>query len=293
MRASSLAGTHIERKVALPDRWVRGFAEVPALSSSAKPIARLAGPAIGRFLGGLPRVAPPGPTLHLLPAGGNLRSSRARLPGAIPLAGTARLRGCDRIARHASTLTVYTTASGTTAWVFDVDGGRFTVLLSPDPFRGFSGEGSLLTLLTHPDAERHGRRLLDALGWTPTVDPAQLARDTGLGGHDVDAGLAWLAASGRLGYDIVEGAYFHRELPVDSEKVVRRNPRLIAARKLADDDGVLRRQDGWAVRGSYGAWYSIADAVPLRCECTWEREHAGSRGPCKHILAVVLLSASA
>ena len=288
VRASSLSGTHVERKVALPDRWVRGFAEVPALSASAAPAGRLTGAAIGRFLGGLPRVAPPGPSVHLLPVGSELRSSRARMPGAIPLPGTARLRGCDRIARHASALTIYTTPSGTTAWVFDVAGGRFTVLLSPDPFRGFSGEGSLLTLLTHPEAERHGQALLAALGWAPTVDPAQLAQDTHLTDDEVAAGLAWLAASGRLGYDIVDQAYFHRELPVDSERVLRRNPRLAAARKLADDGGVVRQNTCWVVRGSNGGWYSIPDTVPLRCECAWDREHSGTRGPCKHILAVVL-----
>ena len=292
VRASSLSGTHVERKVALPDRWVRGFAEVPALTVEATVAARLTGPAITRFLGGLPRVAPPGPNVHLLPFGGGLRSSRARVPGAVPLSGTARLRGCDRIARHASALTVCTTPSGTTAWIFDVDGGRFTVLLSPDPFRGFSGEGGLLALLTHPRAERHGRCLLEALGWAPKVDAAQLARDTGLTGDEVAAGLAWLAASGRLGYDIVDRAYFHRELPVDSEKVVRRNPRLTAARKLVDGGGVVRQTKRWVVRAGHGGWYAIPDAVPLRCECTWEREYAGTRGPCKHILAVVL-SASA
>ncbi|WP_205859537.1 SWIM zinc finger family protein [Phycicoccus flavus] len=26
----------------------------------------------------------------------------------------------------------------------------------------------------------------------------------------------------------------------------------------------------------------------MRCTCRWEAEHAGSRGPCKHALAVLL-----
>ena len=292
LRASSPAGTHTERKVKLPDRWVRGFAELPALSLALRPAAKLSGLQIGRFLGGLPRVGPPGPTWHLLPVPGGLRSSRVPIEGGLTLAGTARLRGCDRIARHATQLTVHTSPIGTTAWIFDLPGGRFTVVLSPAPFRAFSGEGSLLALLTEPDAERHGRRLLAPLGWTPTVDPVELGQRTGLTGDQVAAGLGWLAASGRLGYDLAEARYFHRELPLDSEKVLRRNPRLVEAGKLLDGGGVVRRPGGgWAVRAGAGGWYSIGDGEPLRCECAWQREHDGTRGPCKHLLAVLLARA--
>jgi hypothetical protein len=208
--------------------------------------------------------------------------------GAIPLPGAARLRGCDRVARHATRLNVHASPVGTTAWVLDVPGGRFTLVLSPDPFRGFSGEGSLLMLLAHPEAEQHGRRLLAELGWAPTIDAAQLARVTGCSHEQVAAGLAWLAASGRLGYDLEEGAWFHRELPIDSEKVVRRNPRLVAARELLEQGGVVPGAGGWLVRASAGGHYAIPDVDPLRCECQWERERAGSRGPCKHLLAVML-----
>ncbi|HST80623.1 MAG TPA: hypothetical protein VLL08_02655 [Kineosporiaceae bacterium] len=292
LRASSLSQTHVERRVSLPDRWIRGLAEVSTLSATLTPATSLSGQAITRFLGGLPRVAPPGPTLHLLPRGNSVQTSRLPIPGTFALPGTTRLRGCDRIARHASELTVHTGRLGSTAWVFTVPGGRFTVLLSPDPFRGFSGEGTLLTLLTNPDAARLGGRLLTALGWTPTVDPSALATATNCSPAEVAAGLAWLAASGRLGHDLAENSYFHRELPVDSEKVLRRNPRLVAARKLVDDGGVVEQAGGWLVSSSYGRWYAVADAQPLHCQCEWEREHAGTRGPCKHLLAVMILRAS-
>jgi hypothetical protein len=105
---------------------------------------------------------------------------------------------------------------------------------------------------------------------------------------DVVAGLAWLSASGRLGYDLVDRAWFHRELPVDSDRVLRRNPRLVAARALASDGAVKPDGDGWQVRGSRGDLYSVSSR--LRCACLWETEHAGGRGPCKHILAVLISS---
>jgi hypothetical protein len=286
LRASSLSGTHVERKVALPDRWVRGLAEVPALSAGLHPVAHLAGPAVGRFLGQLPRAAAPGPTLHLFPTVTGLRSSRLPQDGALTLPGTARLRGSARIARHTGRLTIHAGPTGVTGWLFELPGGRFTLVLSPDPYRGFSGEGTLLALLTREAAERTGPRLLAALGWAATVDAAALSGATGLEDREVAAGLAWLAASGRLGHDLAESAYFHRELPVDSDKVLRRNPRLAAARTLLDEGGVEPRDGGWLVRGNHT--YFVADTAPLRCECAWEREHSGTRGPCKHVLAVML-----
>jgi hypothetical protein len=287
LRVSTPSATHVERKVALPERWIRGLGEVPALSSALQPVTRLAGPTIGRFLGGLPQQAPPGPTLHLIPVAGGFRLARVPVPGSLLLPGSSRLRGCARVARHASRLTVFSSAVGTTGWVFDLPGGRFTLVLSPHPFRGFSGEGSLLSLLARGSAEADGQLLLASLGWEPVVDPVELGHRTGLRPDAVAAGLAWLAASGRLGHDLAEQRYFHRELPVDSVKVARRHPRLTEAHALLETGGVRPRPGGWTVRGSYGD-YEIDHASPLRCQCTWEREHAGTRGPCKHIIAVLL-----
>ena len=290
LRVSTPATTHVERKVTLPERWVRGLAEVPRLSSTLRTAARLTGPAVGQFLGSLPRSAPPGPTLHLVPSGRGFRTARVPVVGAVPLIGSSRLRGSDRVARHATALTVLTSPDQVTGWVFDLPGGRFTLVLSPHPYRGFSGEGTLLTLLTHGAAESAGRKLHETLGWEPTVDPDALAARTGLDAEAVAAGLAWLAASGRLGYDLTEQRYFHRELPVDSEKVARRHPRLTEARKLLEGGAVTPQGDGWSVRGNYGT-YRISTGTgesPMRCECTWEHEHSGTRGPCKHILAVLL-----
>lgn len=290
LRASSLAETHVERKVSLPDRWVRGLAEVPTLLAGMKPVDELCGPAIGRFLARLPRVAPPGPNLHVLPTPNDWRTSTRALLGSIPLAGASRLRGSDRIVRYASRMTVHANDNGTTAWLFELPGARLTLVVSPDPFRGFSGEGTLLTLLSRPDAEEHGRLLRQELAWTAIIDPKGLSARTGLNDGQVAAGLAWLAASGRLGYDLTEHAWFHRELPIDSEKVLRRNPRLTSARALAAAGAVeaVPGRAHWRVRGSHGQVYDVVQGDQrLRCTCAWESEHAGERGPCKHILAVV------
>lgn len=291
LRASSLTGTHVERKVALPERWIRGLAEVPTLLANMRPAAELLGPAIGQFLARLPRIAPPGPDLYVVPGRGLWRTTTRPVPGGIPLRGASRLRGSDRVVRHATRMSVHVNDNGTTAWVFDVPGGRLTLVVSPDPFRGFAGEGTLLTLLTRSDAETYGRRLLAEIGWTAQVDPLALAAATGLDDGRVASGLAWLAASGRLGYDLSEQAWFHRELPIDVEKVLRRNPRLTSAKRLVADGSVQAdlNQPRWRVRGAHHQIYDVVSTEGrLRCSCAWEAEHNGGRGPCKHVLAVVI-----
>jgi hypothetical protein len=308
LRASTPTATHMERKVTLPDRWVRGLAEVPSLSAAMRPRASLDGAAVARFLGSLPRVSPPGPALQVVPIGAVWRTTSQRTAASFPLPGSSRLRGADRVLRFATRLDVHAADNGTVSWVFTLPGARLTLVLSPDPYRGFSGEGALLTLLTDRAAEANGTRILGELGWAATIDPDDLSRRTGLRVGQVASGLAWLAASGRLGHDRAEGAWFHRELPVDAGRVLRRHPRLVAAHQLVDDGSLVREGDAWTAPSSWaGMRYRITrrEGVPpggddaedllawrttaLQCECAWESEHAGTRGPCKHVLAVILL----
>ena len=175
LTASSPQTSHVERKVGLPERWVRGCAEVPVLAEGMRPVTTLKGAAVTRFLGELPSVAPPGPTLHLVRVGTAARTTAHAVPGALAITGTSRLRAAGRIARFATELHGYAGPSDSSAWVFEVPGGRLTLVLSPGPYRGFSGEGGLLGLLAGPDAEALGVRLLDHLAWTPVVDETRLA----------------------------------------------------------------------------------------------------------------------
>lgn len=292
LRAATLDAQHVERKVALPDRWVRGLAEVPSVTAGMHQVAELSGPAVARFARDLPRTTPPGPVLHLLPGPRGPRVLPRALPGTVAIPGAARLRGMERVLRFSTRLTVHADAYGATAWVFELPGARLTLVLTADPYRGFSGEGGLLVRLAEPDGAPWGRRLLAVLGWDPVVDPARLGAAAGLAPAEVDAGLAWLAASGRLGHDLVEERWFHRELPVDAEKVLRRHPRLRDARALAVD-GVRRTgPSSWAVRGSeHEHRVEGGSAAALACSCPWAESHAAGRGPCKHVLAVLMVRA--
>jgi hypothetical protein len=294
LRISTPDASYTEERVNLPDRWVRGFAETPLLAKSMCLATELTGPAVARFVGSLPRAGTPGPDLHLLPVTGRLRTILDAAPGSVLLAGSARLRSAARLVRFATELRIYSSEHGTSGWAFEVPGGRLTLLLTAGAYRGFSGEGSLLTLLAAPEAEQSGRRIRGALAWEPAIDPALLERDLDLTSDEVASGLAWLAASGRIGYDMTEADWFHRELPVDTEMVLRRNPRLVSAQGLVENHAVHRDEAHWTVQGTKGTTYRVtAEGDQLCCDCPWAHDHQAGRGPCKHALAVLITSRKA
>ena len=288
LRVSTPDQHHEEREVDLPDRWIRGMAETALLLREVTPVATLRSPAIGQLLAELPPGSGPGPTLYLRPTPRGLRPSPIEGPGTVRLAGTTRLSAAARIARFASRLDVHTGPHGSSAWTFDVPGGRVLLFLTSSPWRGFSGEGALLGLLTAGRSQEHGQRILEQLAWEPFIDTDALAAATSLEPGAVETGLAWLAASGRIGFDLAERSWFHRELPLDTEEaLLRRNPRLRGARRLVAADAVSGEPPRCHVRGD-NATYEVVLTDRHHCTCVWEREHAGTRGPCKHILAVLI-----
>jgi hypothetical protein len=163
-----------------------------------------------------------------------------------------------------------------------------TFVLSPETYRGFSGEGGLLATLTAPSAEAAAVRLLEHLAWEPLVDRGALGAVTGLAAADVEAGPAFLAATGKVGFNLAEGDWFHRELPWDSGLVERANPRLTAARELVASGALTSTPECWTVRSQDRRHY--VGRTPRASTCLWWVKYSGSRSPCKHVLATMLLT---
>lgn len=69
-----------ERKVDLPERWVRGLGEAAAIQSRMEPVIHLQRVAAMRFLSGLPSGRPKNEDVWLLPSGSAVRSSRTPQP---------------------------------------------------------------------------------------------------------------------------------------------------------------------------------------------------------------------
>jgi hypothetical protein len=211
----------------------------------------------------------------------------------VHLTGLHRLSAVKRLLPHVAGATFFGPldgGAGPALAEFALPAARLTLGLTAEAWRGYSGEGALLELLaasTLADADLVGV----LLAFDPVIDHGELARESGLTPERVASALAVLAASGRVGWDAHDAAYFHRELPPDPDRVDKDNPRLAAAKRLS---GAVTRVGAsqWAVR-SGGAEYRVrfdpaAGASDAACTCTWYLRHPSGRGPCKHVLAVQL-----
>ena len=291
MAVTTLGGSVVEKKVPLPDRWLRGFAEAQVASARFDLRAELTGAEAVRFLRGLPRSQSRGRApLWVVQAGRTLRPTTRPGPGAVCLPGPDRLMALERVLRFATGLRVYGPVpdglASASAWEMTLPGMRLTLTLSPDPSRGFSGEGGVLEALATDDAAADAELIAVLLAWEPRIDPADLAEQSGLTADRVRAALTRLGTAGRVGYDVADAAYFHRELPYDADRAERHNPRLVAARRLVAEDAVSVDGDGVTVVSGERRYRVRESDGALSCTCTWWAEHRGRRGPCKHALAV-------
>ena len=100
--------------------------------------------------------------------------------------------------------------------------------------------------------------------------------------------LGHLGAAGRVGFDVAEGGYFHRELPFDPAALESMHPRLRDARQLVDAGAVRLEGDVGYVRSGDAEHVVRRTPEGLRCTCPWYGKYRDARGPCKHLLAVEL-----
>jgi hypothetical protein len=237
LAVTTLEGSVVEKKVALPDRWLRGFAEAQVASVGFELRAELSAAEAVRFLRSLPRGSGSASrgAMWVVPAGKTLRPTTRPVPGAVCLPGPERLGALQRVLRQATALKVYGPvgdgAATASAWEAVLPGMRLTLTLSPEASRGFSGEGGVLEALATDEAAEDAELVSVLLAWEPRIDPADLAAQAGLTVERVRAALTRLGTAGRVGYDIADAAYFHRELPYDADRAERHNPRLVAARR--------------------------------------------------------------
>ncbi|MEU1888743.1 SWIM zinc finger family protein [Micromonospora rifamycinica] len=299
LTVTTLGGAVVEKKVPLPVRWLRGFAEVQVLASAFEPRAEIPATEAAAFLRRLPTSSDRS-VLWAVPAGRSLRLTSRPVPGAVCLTGATRLTALRPMLRFARSLQVYgpTVAAGSapvpSTWELDTGALRLSLTLSPEPYRGFSGEGAALTALAGDEVADDADLISALLSWDPTIDMDALATSAGIDQDRVRGALAQLGTAGRVGYDVSEAAYFHRVMPYDAERAERDNPRLVGARALLEGGAV--ESDGAAATVRSGGEVYRVRRLPddtFTCTCQWWAKHRGQRGPCRHALAVRMAGTAA
>jgi len=287
------SATATERKVKLPARWVKGFGEVSALHARMRLVADVAAPEAQRYLAALPRAAR-GP-LWVVPAARVLSLAASPRPGAACLTGPERLAELRPLLRFTTRLRVYAPGdSGNlpapSAWELTLGKARFTLTISPEKYRGFTGEGALLGALSADTAAEDADLIGLLLGWGPAISLRELSASAGLPPERTQAALATLASWGKVGYDLVDGAYFRRELPLGAD-VARVHPRLAEARLLIEA-GQVTLTVGGAMSGDHRVTFGAGTGGTPgdTCTCPWWGKHQGTRGHCKHVLAARIVA---
>jgi len=281
----------VEKKVKLPFRWLRGLVEVQACQSRMKLVHQVPGIEARRFLRSLPRIKTNRRETFIVPAGKGLRLSQCENRTAVRVGGLERLRVLEGLASQAKSLRVYgDETTGASGWELVFDNSRFHLVISPEVWRGFSGEGQALESLASTAWHDVMPEIQARLKWQAVIDVTELTSRVGLDSAVVRKALVALGARGLVGFDLGESAYFHRELPFDLEQVEKLQPRLMNARKLVAEDKVrIGKRSALEVevlvRGSDVEHRVRLSPDDAKCTCPWFAKHESSRGPCKHILA--------
>jgi hypothetical protein len=283
-----------ERPVRMPDRWVRALGNSAEIHRAMQPAFSLKGAQVQMFIASLPSATGKNQAgwLTFSPTGVKLLTRRS--PDAVYVSGLHRLSALKRVMTNLSGVTFYKPAEGEPGPVMmqgELPGARLTFSLTAEAWQGYSGEGALLSSLARQDVLEDAESIGSVLEFDPVIDERGMAQSWNKSENQVQAALALLAVSGKLGFDAHEGAYFHRELPEDPGRVLKDNPRLAGARKLTEaveETG----ENQWTVRSNEEDYRVSFDpekgTQEAKCTCTWYLKHLNRRGPCKHILAVQL-----
>ena len=281
-------GSVIERKVPLPVRWMKGFAEVQSHLSGMSKMFTLSRVQAQKFLRALPR-AQADHAQWVTPTPQGARLSVRAASGGVKVKGTQRLRVLERLAADAECMEAwYNERQCSSAWVLDFGSQRLMVVLNSEPWRGFSGDGQLLSSLTEVD-DPAMIAVKAQLKWQAALEPTVVANLTEHSYEAVNRALEVLAAQGLLGFDLVSGSYFHRVLPFDLSLIEQLNPRLKSATSLYQQGAVKLTRTKDEVRAeisSGGVIHRVSiGSDGSKCTCPWYAKHRDIRGPCKHVLA--------
>ena len=291
---SVLTDILIQRPVKMPDRWIRALGNCAVLHQNMKYKFHVEGMQAKAFIAMLPPATGKEQSGWLSPTKSGVMLKLREEKNSVYISGLHRLSALKRVMSNVNAIYFYAPANGEKGQMMlevCMTGANITLSLTAKSYEAYSGEGALLDSLSDIKVSESADKIDDILNFDPKLDLDKMSKSTGLIKDDMYKALELLAVSGKLGFDVRENAFFHRELPDDPDRVLKDNPRLEAARKLAEDT-VYTEDNVWHVKSGDTVYRVIyptdCRTENAKCTCTWYLRHQNGRGPCKHILAVKL-----
>jgi hypothetical protein len=284
-------GKVIERKVPLPLKWIKGLTTVQLFLAETEQRFTFSRIQALQLFQTIP-TGKPKTDYFLIKRGGRPQFSPVKSADAICVGGVSRLKLLEPMVAHADSLKVFAHPNmQSTTWQLYFGPVRFSLSISRDSWRGFSGEGAALENLLE-DIPQRWVDLTDKYSYAnQQFNPTVFAVEEDVDIRELSGITGRLSAMGLLGYDIDENSFFYRQLPYKLNRILALNPRLKDAEKLVEEGKVeiISRTGDWVearVQGSGVKHTVMLDAENARCTCTWFAGNQGERGVCKHILAV-------
>lgn len=289
-----LTDVRIQRPVKMPDRWIRALGNCAMLHQNMEYKFHVEGMQAKAFIAMLPAATGKERSGWLTPTKVGVMLKLREEKNSVYISGLHRLSALRRIMSHVNAIYFYApknSEAGRMMIEVCMRGASITLSLTAKSYEGYSGEGALLDSLSDLKILEYADKIDSILNFESILDLDKISESTGIIKNDIKNAIELLAVSGKLGFDVKEKAFFHRELPDDPDRVLKDNPRLVGAKKLME--GISHVEDDiWHVKSQDTTYRVIypkdLGAQNAKCTCTWYLKHQNSRGPCKHILAVKL-----
>ena len=281
-----------QRPVKMPDRWIRALGNCAMLHQNMKYKFHVEGMQAKSFIAMLPPVTGKEKSGWLTPTKTGVILKSREEKNSVYISGLHRLSAIKKVMSNVNSIFFYAPENGEPGQMMlevCMTGANITLSLTAKSYEGYSGEGALLDSLSNPKILECADKIDNILNFESRLDIDKISKSIGIVKNDMNDAMELLAVSGKLGFDVREGAFFHRELPDDPDRVLKDNPRLVGAKKLVEDTEYIE-DNIWHVRSgetTYRVIYPTDENLDnAKCTCTWYLKHQNSRGPCKHILAV-------
>ena len=291
---SVLTDIHIQRPVKMPDRWIRALGNCSMLHQNMKYKFHVDGMQAKSFIAMLPPVTGKEKSGWLTPTKTGVMLKPKEEKNSVYISGIHRLSALKKIMSNVNSIFFYAPENGEPGQMMIevcMTGANITLSLTAKSYEGYSGEGALLDSLSTPKILECADKIDNILNFESRLDIDKISKSIGIVKNDMNDAMELLAVSGKLGFDVRDRAFFHRELPDDPDRVLKDNPRLVGAKKLVEDTEYID-DNIWHVKSgdtTYRVIYPTDENLEnAKCTCTWYLKHQNSRGPCKHILAVKL-----
>lgn len=285
--------TITERKVPLPDKWIKGLTSVQHYLAHSTHQHTLNKVQTLQLFRSIPKgtikndyyVIKRGNRYQFSPA------NTAQTTDAIVIGGLHRLHLLTPLLPLLNSLKIFSqrdNQSVTLQLYFPATVLSFT--LSRDVWRGFSGEGVLLEALLEDLPNELVETVNHSCQANQRFSDFSLPMQADVRYEQVENLTAKLSAMGLLGFELDSNDYFYRQLPFKLSRILSLNPRLKGVEKLLQNNKVrIVSQDDNRIEAQVdgsGVTHTVILHDTARCTCTWFSQNQGERGACKHILAV-------